>query len=63
MNEEQPEKPAEDNEKSLRFDSAALKIMTKAEQINFLIMKKGFLKVKVNSHISVPNIVRTSKEP
>lgn len=63
MNEEQPEKPAEENEKSLRFDSAALKIMTKAEQINFLIMKKGFLKVKVNSHISVPNIVRTSKEP
>lgn len=63
MNEEQPEKPAEESEKSLRFDSAALKIMTKAEQINFLIMKKGFLKVKVNSHISVPNIVRTSKEP
>lgn len=63
MNEEQPEKPAEENEKSLRFDSAALKIMTKAEQINFLIMKKGFLKVKVNSHISVPNIVKTSKEP
>jgi hypothetical protein len=63
MNEEQPEKPAEENEKSLRFDSAALKIMTKAEQINFLIMKKGFLKVKVNSHISVPNVVRTSKEP
>lgn len=28
--------------------------MTKAEQINYLILQKGFVKVKVTSHISVP---------
>lgn len=35
--------------------------MTKAEQINYLIMEKGFLKVKVNSHISVPNPLKKTK--
>lgn len=38
------------------------KIMSKSEQINYLILHKGFLKVKVTSHISIPLNKNVNKE-
>ena len=36
--------------------------MSKAEQINELILHKGFAKVRVNSHFSIPSTKHMNKE-
>ena len=52
----EPHKKSDEHKNSdSEVATSNLKIMTKAEQINHLIIQKGFLKIKVNSHISVPS--------